>query len=244
MRSSRRLRSHRPGTLRSRARERIADDRQEGLARHQRLLQARQSHAELIRLVENDPEERRRAHVPVGLKIGHRLHLLLGLPGAAGEDGAAQRVRAGLEHRPCRREVIGKAVVDEVAAAETGGEQRPAPAASSPLGALRARRSGRATRRPAPALPSAAPQRAAAKPPKGRLAFCSSSSSDFRVTGNCASAARDVTLGRVDAVEEARKRRRVRLGMGDLARQSGEKRALAQPGVAGFQRVEVGGHDH
>jgi hypothetical protein len=33
----------------------------------------------------------------------------------------------------------------------------------------------------------------AAKPPKGRLCFWISSNSDFRVTGNRASAARDVT---------------------------------------------------
>ena len=89
------------------------------------LVEARQRDAQLVGLLEDDLEERRRADVAVRLQVGHRLHLLLGLADAAREHRAAQRVRAGLEHRARRREVVGEAVVDEVAAAEARREQRP-----------------------------------------------------------------------------------------------------------------------
>ena len=44
--------------------------------------------AELVRLVEQDAQEGRRAHVGVGLQVGDRRELLLGLADAGGKDGA------------------------------------------------------------------------------------------------------------------------------------------------------------
>src|SRR5207244_7939905 len=51
-------------------------------------------------------------------------HLLLGLADPTREDRAAQRVRAGFEHRAGRREMVRETVVHEIAPAKAGGEQR------------------------------------------------------------------------------------------------------------------------
>ena len=156
----------------------------------------RQRDALLVRLLQDDPQKRRRAHVAIRTQLGHRLHLLLRLAGAAGKHRAAQRMRAGFEHRTRRREVIGKAVVDEIARAESRGEQRPRQApviGTRALGLVNrpGRREHAAAIGPTAASLPLVPL--AAKPPKGRASFWRSSSSDFRVTGSRASAARDVT---------------------------------------------------
>ena len=54
-----------------------------------------------------------------------RLDLLLGVAGAGGNDGAAERMRPGLHDEAARRKMIGKRVVHDLAAPEAGGEQRP-----------------------------------------------------------------------------------------------------------------------
>ena len=63
-------------------------------------------------------------HRPSARSVGHRLQLQLGLAGAGRKDGAADRVRAAFHHRAGRREVIAEAVVDQVAGAKAGGEER------------------------------------------------------------------------------------------------------------------------
>ena len=117
-------------------------------------------------------------------------------PVPAGKDGAADRVRAGLHHRAGGREVIAEAVVDQVAGAKAGGEQRARPCASSRAARLRARRSARASEHAQRAPPArAAPQPTAAKPPNGSSAPRRSAARAVRacaVTGSAASAARDV----------------------------------------------------
>ena len=53
-----------------------------------------------------------------------RLELLLGIADAAGNDRAAERMRARLENVGAGRQVIGKRIVHDVAGAEAGGKQR------------------------------------------------------------------------------------------------------------------------
>ncbi len=62
--------------------ERARRERLRGKAsrRNERLGETRQRDAHLVRLLENDLEERRRADVAGRPQLGHRLHLLLGLP--------------------------------------------------------------------------------------------------------------------------------------------------------------------
>ena len=104
--------------------ERIAQRRRKRLGGHQRLREARHLHAEFVGALQDDAQERRRADVSGRLQIGHRRDLLLGLPRAAREYRAAECMRAAFEHRARGREVVGKAIVHEVAGAKAGGEQR------------------------------------------------------------------------------------------------------------------------
>src|SRR5438093_606853 len=79
---------------------------------------------ELVGFFQNDFQKRRRSDVTVRLQIGHRLNLLLRLSDAAREYRAAQCMRAGFDHRSRGREVIGKAVVNEISAPKSGSVQR------------------------------------------------------------------------------------------------------------------------
>ena len=158
-------------------------------------------------------EERRRADVAVGPQVGDRVHLHLGLAGAAGNHRAAERVRAGLDHRAGRREVVGEAVVHEIAGAKAGGEER---ARDAPVVAPRALRVVDRAGRGEDARPSfSAGGRVQAA--ERRRAFCSSPRSDLRVTGSCASARAIVIAARIDALEDAREGRRVLLAHARLA---------------------------
>src|SRR5690606_41829198 len=47
-----------------------------------------------------------------------------GVAGAGGDHGAAEAARAAVEHPAAGGQVIGKAVVHDVAGAEAGGEER------------------------------------------------------------------------------------------------------------------------
>ena len=80
--------------------------------------------AELDRLVEEDVEKRRRADVDVRAKPCDHLHLELGLTDSSGKHRASNRPRAAFEHRTGRREVIGEGIVDEIALAHPGREER------------------------------------------------------------------------------------------------------------------------
>jgi len=74
--------------------------------------------------VEQDLEEVRRAGIgrrAVGLD---QVELLLGVAGAGRDHRAAERAGGGIEDEAARRQVIAEGVVHDVAAAETGGEQR------------------------------------------------------------------------------------------------------------------------
>ena len=53
-----------------------------------------------------------------------RRELLFGVPGAGGNHRATERVRARFQHEAPGSQVIGKAVVHDVAGPEAGGEQR------------------------------------------------------------------------------------------------------------------------
>src|SRR3546814_12914398 len=80
----------------------------------------------------------------LGAEPAERIDLRIGLPDTGGENRAAERPRTGVEHRARRGEVVGEAVVQQVAAPEAGGEQG-APGAPPVLAA--ALRIGDRTRR-------------------------------------------------------------------------------------------------
>ena len=113
------------------------------------------SHAQLVALLQDQLEERRRADVARRLQVGDHARLHLGLPDAAGNHRAAEVVQPGLEHRARGREVIRVAVEHHVAGAEAGREERARGAPEVRAAALgivdRARARRRCARAPRPA---------------------------------------------------------------------------------------------
>src|SRR5690606_4042942 len=69
-------------------------------------------------------QEAGRAGVSGRRKIGNGLHLLLGLSHAARKHRTTQRMRRSLHHRASRREMVRKAVINQLARAESGRVQR------------------------------------------------------------------------------------------------------------------------
>ena len=141
-------------------------------------------------------QEAGRAGIAAGRQVGDGAHLLLGLTGAAGKDGAAHGVRGGFHHGAGRREVIGKAVVGQLAGA-AGRVQR---AGEAPVVGARAFRfidpgPGEANTQRAP-QPMAEPPKALTGPAgaaaSSRLCCWRSSSSCLRSSSR-ASAAREST---------------------------------------------------
>ena len=80
--------------------------------------------AGLLGLVEQDLQVVGHADVGRGLQVLDDVELLLGVAGAGGDDGAAERARPGVQDPAAGREVIGERVVDDVALAHAGGKQR------------------------------------------------------------------------------------------------------------------------
>ena len=78
--------------------------------------------ADLLGFVEKDFQERGRPRIPVGPHVSDRPDLQLGLSGATRNDGAAERLRARLDHRARRRQMVRVAVVHDVAFAEARRE--------------------------------------------------------------------------------------------------------------------------
>ncbi|MCY1367648.1 hypothetical protein D9M69_545920 [compost metagenome] len=78
--------------------EPVAQGRRERLAGHQRAAQRIQLHAQFVGLFQDDLEEAGRTRVAGGREVLDGAHLLLGLPGTAGEDGAAHGMRRGFHH--------------------------------------------------------------------------------------------------------------------------------------------------
>ena len=194
-------------------------------------------HAELVGLFDDGAQIRRRAHVAIGTKLGDRVHLLLGLPGAAGEHGAAQCQRTGFEHRARRREVIRKAIVDEIAGTKARREQR---AREPPvIGTAPLRLVDRPGRREHARRLTAAQRSESSERPARLLQVEKLRLARDRQPRECG-ARHDIR--RLDVGEQARKRRCVRLRVRDLARQRGHHHALADFRVACFQRVEVFSH--
>ena len=107
------------------------------LARDQRALQAGYVRAGLARFIDQDFEKRGRADIAVGPEVGYGPQLQLGLAGAARHHGAAQGKGRAFEHRPGRGQVIGEAIMHQLAWAEAGGVKRALEAPEirpSPLG--------------------------------------------------------------------------------------------------------------
>src|SRR3546814_3744744 len=68
--------------------------------------------------------------------VGDGLDLLLAVARAARDDGAAEATRGTVQHPAAGRQVVGKAVVHDVAGAKAGGEQRPLQAPETGPGGL------------------------------------------------------------------------------------------------------------
>ncbi len=204
---------------------------------HVRLERPRELHAELVGALQDDAQERRRADVAARLQVGDRRHLLLGLPDPAGENRAADRMRAGFEHRPRRREVIREAVVDEVAGPKPGREER---AREPPV--IGGRAFGlvdRPGRREDAACASPARRRQAAE--RTRLLL---QRRELRLAHDgqpCERVARG-DRRRIHVRERARERRRMRLRVRDPPRDLRELLALPQRGIARLERVVMLGH--
>jgi hypothetical protein len=173
-------------------------------------------HAELVRLVEQDAQEGRRADVGVGLQVGDRRELLLGLADAGGKDGAAERVRGGLHHRAGGREVVREGVVHQVAGTETRGEQR---ARQAVVVGARAfgfvERAGRGEHAPARRAP--AHRREAAEGPRRLLQLEQFRLARDRQRGERLAAGHRI---RIDVGEQPPERGRGGARMGDLRRQA------------------------
>ena len=210
----------------------VAQGRRKGLGRDQRALQRREVGAELAALVEDDAQERGRADISRRLEVDDRLHLLLGLAGAAGDDGAAERVRAGLHHRAGRRQMVGEAIVQHVAGAEAGGEQRARHApviGATPLGVI-----DRAGRHEEARELARRPRGEAAE---GRRLFLQR---DELALARHRQLGQRLAIGhrvRLDILQQSGEIGRVTLGVRHLLRQRRHQRQLARFGVAGFECV-------
>ena len=109
-------------TAMPRSREPVAQAGRKGFAAGQALAHAGNVAAGFLRLLDQDAQEARRAHVGIGPQFGDRLQLLLGLADAGREHGAAHRVRARFHDEGAGRHVVAEGVVDQVAGAEPGRE--------------------------------------------------------------------------------------------------------------------------
>ena len=89
-------------------------------AGHQRLVQRRDVGAGGARLVEHDLEEVRRAAIDAGPEMRDRRDELFGIAGTGGDHRAAERQRAAFEDPPAGRQVIGKAIDDDLARGDAG----------------------------------------------------------------------------------------------------------------------------
>jgi hypothetical protein len=193
--------------------------------------------AELERLLHDDLQERRRAHVAVGPQHRDGLHLQLGLADACGHHRAAEFHRATLEHRARWREVIREAVVDHVTGTKARSEERPRHApviVATPLRVEdRARRHEDARELPRRGGVQAAEGRRVLLPREQLRLARHRQLRQRRARGDRA---------RIDIGQDAREARRARLRMLDLRRQRRHQRALALLGIAGFEGVVVISH--
>ncbi len=158
--------------------------------------------------VEQDLQEARRAGITVRLQVGHRLQLQFGIAHPGREDGATDRLGAGLDHRGGRRQVVAETVVQQVAGTKAGGVQcaADAPVVGTPAFRFvdRAGRLKDPTRAGARAGTQTAPAdrgQAAEDVASDARSRWRSSSSCLRSTGSRASAARLVIRGRIDRLE-------------------------------------------
>src|SRR5437762_3596130 len=211
--------------------------RQKRLTRTERLAQARQFDAKLVRFLQNDFQKRRRPDVAIGLQIRHRLNLLLSLADAAGKHRAAERVRAGFHHRARWREVIGEAIVDEIAATKSRGVQRtrePPVIGRAAFGL--ANRTGRCedTARIAPTRRGESAERT--------IRFLQLEQLGLARDGNACERLVSCDRGGINVRQNARERRRMRLRVRDLARKLPQLLALARRRVTCLEPVEVIAH--
>ena len=95
--------------------------RWEGFGREQGLAQAGQGGAHGLGFFQNQFQKTGGADVASGLQFGHGLHLLLGLARAAGKDAAADGMGTVFHHGPGGDKVVAKAIVNQLAAAKSGG---------------------------------------------------------------------------------------------------------------------------
>jgi hypothetical protein len=163
--------------------------------------------------------------------VGDCLELLVRVADAGRDHRAAQRARAAVEDPAARRQVVGEAVVDQVAGTETRGMERALGAPETAARRLqlvdRAGRGEEARRRAG--RQTAEGRRFRLQRDQVRLAG-HRESRQGRAVGH---------RRRVDAVQNAREAGRRLLGVGQLALQRGHERRLALLRAACFEIVEV-----
>ena len=171
--------------------------------------EARDLHAHFVGLLDDDPRETtacRRSRSGSRSAIACTCCSVCPVP--AGNTVQPERVRAGLEHRARRREVIGEAVVHEIARAKPRREQRAREPPVVGRGAFRLvdrPRRGEHARR---ALDVPAASALVANPPNGRL--LSEVSSELRLAsdGNLRQRRARADRGGIHVGEDARRRAR------------------------------------
>ena len=210
-----------------------------GFTTEHRFGQAGQGHAHFSRLFNDDFQKTGGADVTRRLQFGHGLHLLLGLAGATREHGATQGMGTGFHHRAGRNKVVTEAVVDQVPRAKPGGKNRARHAPIVAGGAFRLvngagagehARHVNAKARRAEATKHVAAFVAAAQLPLQQFVLA-----DHRQFGQGLTT-RDIF--RVHIFENLGKRRRGKLGMGQLHWQGCQKRGFTLSRRAGFQRIK------
>ena len=162
--------------------------------------------------------------------------LLLGLAGAAGEHGAAQRVGAGLHHRTRRHKVVAEAVVDQLAAPKArrvNGPRHAPIVGPRALGFVDGAGAGEHTRHARPKVQRAEAAKHIGGAPR-LLALQQLVLPCHGQLGQCL-AAGDRT--RIHPRQNAGERGRCLLGMGDLLRQRRHQGRFALSGAARFQGV-------
>ena len=101
--------------------EPIAQARRKSFAAHQAFFDAELLFG-LLGFLHQDFKEAGCAQIAIRLQFSHRLQLLLGLPRASGEHGAAYRMRAAFHQVSAGRHVIAETVVRQIAGAKASGE--------------------------------------------------------------------------------------------------------------------------
>ena len=204
----------------------IAQRRGKGFTAQHGLGHAGQGHAHLSGFLDNDFQKAGRANVARRAQLGHGLHLLLGLAGAAGKHGAAQGMGPGFHHGARGHKVVAEAVVDQLTRAKTCGKHGPGHApviAPRALGFINRAGAGKH----AGHVRAKANAGKAAKGMARALGLLALVQLAFAGDGQLGQGLAGGDLARIDTGQNLPKSLAVRLCMGHLRRQGGQQIGLA-----------------